>query len=430
MLDFNKKIIIFGVGNEKKSIATYLAEKHGNVLCVVDNDSRKWGKEINGCPIYGPEHIIQYQNDKDVIVVVATLLRYHDEIKAQLIDMGWDESKIVIAVRDNPFFKSIEFNAYRHSIDLYNPIPTLLHVELSGYCNCRCIYCPFHGEPNLKEDHKGFMTWETLDAIIECVRKIPSIDAVSTVGPGEIFLNKIWFEMLEKLLVNTNIKHVIMYTNGMLLNDENIKKISMLSAEDIQLEVSIDGTLPEENDEYRIGAKYDVIRNNVHAAKKFFDSIKHKIEIKITNCYPATLDEIEASNYKLDSKHSSIPLFLENDFAGIALASQKTFYYGKGELSKFDIVEVEWPEEGNEGCVNLFYRLPINYKGELLRCSCGQAGIEGIGNVFSDDVLELWHNDKAMEKARENFINQAVEEDFCTGCPGKRKGKYGILIKK
>lgn len=429
MIGLDKKIIVFGVGNSKRSIATYITENYNNILSVVDNDSHKWGKEINGYIINDPNQIVGYLNEENLVVVIATF-RYHNEISKQLMDLGWAKENFIVAVDHYPFFRSIEFTAYLQNVDLYHPVPTVLNLELSGYCNCRCSYCPFHGEPNLKNGHKGFMEWKTMDAVIDLIKNIPSIETVDTTGPGEIFLNMQWFEMLEKLITHTNIKHVIMYTNGMLLTEDNIKKIALLSAEDMQIEVSIDGKTPEENDEYRLGSKYTVVRDNIYAAKRFFENSEKNISLMITNCYPTTLEEIEKSNYKLDSKFNLIPQFLMDDFEGIAVASQKTFYYGKGELSKFHIVEIEWPENEMGGCVNLFNRLPINYKGELLRCSCGQAGVEGIGDIFSDNILELWYSEKLIEQARDNFRKENLEEDFCTGCPGKRKGKYNILIKK
>ena len=216
----------------------------------------------------------------------------------------------------------------------------------------------------------------------------------------------------------------------MLLTEENANKIALLRAKNVTVEISIDGETSKENDEYRIGAKYDTIKDNIYMAEHIFKNMAGKIELVITNCYPATLSEIEDNDYKLDSKYNDIPDFLQNDFKGISLVSQKTFSYGKRDFSKFKAVEIEWPKDGISSCINLFYRMPINYEGKLLRCSCGHAGIEGIGSVFSDDILTLWYNDEQIQRARKNFIEENLEEDFCTGCPGKGKGKYSILIKK
>lgn len=428
MMNSGKKIIIFG-GGDGKNITTYITENHKNILAIIDNDNTKWGSKINGYSIRNPEFICNYLEDQDVVIIIATY-RHHKEIKEQLDSLGWKEERIIVAINEIPFFKSMEFMMYLQNSDLLHPVPTELNIELSGYCNCKCSYCPFHGEANLKDGHKGFMSWETMVATIEWVKKIPSIKTVDTTGPGEVFLNKDWYEMVEKLLKNTNIENIIMYTNGMLLTEENAEKIASLHAKKVRVEVSIDGETPEENDEYRIGSKYTTIRDNIYAALQIFKKSECTIELVITNNYPVTMEEIECANYKSISRYNAVPDFLQNDFNGIELLSQKTYSYGKSELTKFRTVKVELPEDEKRGCPNLFYRLAINYEGELLRCSCGQAGIEGIGSVFTDDILEIWQNDEQIQKARKNFIEKNLEEDFCTGCPGKDLEEFSLLVRK
>lgn len=424
----NKKIIIFGAGNTAKNITTYITENYKNIICIIDNDSRKWGNNVNGYSIQSPECIKDYRNDENVIIVIATFL-VHKEMEKQLNDLGWDMEHVMFAINQIPFFQSLEFRAYLRNVDLHNPLPTILNIELSGYCNCKCVYCPYHGEFDLKSGHKGFMSWETLDAVIGWVKRIPSINTVDTTGAGEIFLNKDWYEMLEKLIDNTSIDYIIMYTNGMLLTEDNVKKISLLNAKKIQLTISIDGKTPKENDSYRIGSKYEVIRKNIYAAKQFFGS-EGKVEFRITNCYPTTLKDIEESDYKLVVEQKEIPQFLQKDFNGIELISYKTLHFEEGEIGKFKAVEVEWPENEKTDCLALFCRLAIDCEGNLLRCSCGKHSIEGIGNVFSDDILDLWYNDEQMQRVRRTFIDELLEEDFCTGCTGKRKGKHYVLIEK
>lgn len=430
MLKRGDKIIIFGTGNQKKNIATYIADNYENVVAVVDNAIDKQGKMWHTHLVKPVVATMDYFHE-DVYIII-TAIRFHQEMKQQLLEMGWAEERIITAVKDIPFFSSYEFKLRLQEIDLDRLTPTLLNIELSGYCNCKCIYCPFHGETNLKEGHKGLMNEETMDAIISQIKKIPSITSVDTTGPGEIFINGKWFELLQKLLNETNIKDVVLYSNGMLLTDENIEKITLLNAKRIQIVISLDGTSAEENDLYRIGSKYEIIKNNIYKAKNSFEKISDKeIYIVITNCYPIALDKLEESNFRIDSKENiAVPEFLKNDFPNIPKTSQNTFFYGdKIDLSIFKAIKVTWTHSENR-CANLFYRLPINYAGELLRCSCGHAGIEKIGDVFHDDILELWKSESEMNKARKNFIDKNVESDFCEGCPGKGLGDYYVLVKK
>ena len=422
----NRKII-FGIGNQKRNMATYLMEHDENVILVVDNDIEKQGKKVNcGYIIQPVEKIIQYKDFEDVTVVI-TAHSVYEQMKQQLIDLGWDSNRIQIAILEDPFFSSFEYKCYIRDINLYELTPKYLNIELSGFCNCKCVYCPFHGELNLKEGHKGLMDFNTMKAIIMQIKDISSIKTVDTTGPGEIFINSNWYELLQMLLDETNIEEVYMYTNGMLLTEDNVKKITKLHAKKVTIEISIDGNNPAENDAYRIGSIYNEIKNNIYFAKKIFD--KNDINLLITNCCPGDIERINNDKYLVDANKNSVPDFLVKDFYPIPIVSQLLLAYeNETKISGFKKIEVDWKNIENR-CSNLFFRMAINYAGELLRCSCGHAGIETIGNVFDNNILQLWKNDIKMNEARKNIKEGKIGADFCTGCPSRGIGKYEILTK-
>lgn len=424
----NNKLILFGVGNRKRKIATLIAECCENIVAVIDNDSSKWGQLLDEkYEIFPVDKVKEFINED--ITIILTTISFHDEMKEQLRNLGWN-GKIFSAKEAFPWVGDFATHAWLNDIDLNSLKPTCFHIELSGYCNCKCLYCPFHGEANIKEGHKGFMNWLTLEKTVEQIRKIPSIEMVDTTGPGEIFLNKEWFEMLSYILEKCKIKKVKMYTNGMLLTKENVEKIILLPVEAVQMIVSIDGETPEENDEFRIGSNYQVIKQNVYNALEIIKKTNsdHRVGIQITNCYPYTIEELEALNYKIHSKISEVPKFLQNDFKDFVKSSQKTISFG-GKTS-LRTAEIEWPENYVSRCLNLFNRIIVDYAGNLLRCSCGNAGIEAIGNVFEDDILRLWETEKEINIARSNFIEGKYNKDFCDGCAAKGRGKYRVVVRE
>ena len=419
-----KDWILFGFGNLERTLAIYLFEKYNDrVRFIVDSDKKKWGNVRY--PIKSPDEIKKYVLNKNIYIVISTF-HYIEEIKAYIKSLGIPDNRIIVAINEKDIVDMLEFELYMRKIDMSSPLPRILNLELSGYCNCKCVYCPFHGKANLKARNKGFLNLDTLEKIIETIKKLPSIETVDTTGPGEIFLNKDWFIILTKLLGETSINKVIIYTNGMLLKDDNIKQIAELPATHTDVVISLDGKSPEENDAYRIGSRYDIVKDNIKKAAKFFEN--KDISLKITNCYPTNRKYIESHDYIIDSKYNEIPTFLQKDFPGFKIASQKTFWYGKNmQIDGWDIVKVKWPDTKNI-CLNLFDRIAIDYAGNLLRCSCGVAGVKGIANVNKDDVIKVWKEDYIMNQARENFKLHRYEDDFCTGCPGKGLGEYSVLI--
>lgn len=418
----NKKVVIFGAKENK--INAFLKKKLDNIECYFDN--LYFNSTVDGLPVIKPDkRVISVECD----YIIITTWGHWNEIIKQLVELGYPRDKILIALEDIEEFKSYEWYAFCNNIDLKNPTPQILNLELSGFCNCKCIYCPFHGEVNLKENKKGLMKWETLYKIVDRLKPITSITTVDFTGPGEIFINKEWFEMAEYIAKELAIKSLYIYTNGMLLNEDNIQKIKRLNVSSITLEISIDGTNAEENDLYRKGAEYAVIKRNIKLAEKEFENAKN-ISIVITNCFPTNIEYIKECKYVVNSKEGKVPTFLEEDFPEIDKVSQKTFFYGnaKTELSLFNKVEVSWPKD-NHRCLNLFNRIAFDYQGNLLRCSCGHAGVDPIACI-EDNVIDIWHNDITINNARNNFVQNNLEDDFCTGCPGKGIGKYYVLVKR
>ena len=343
--------------------------------------------------------------------------------------MGFKKGRILVAIKDIIEFKTFEWFAFLNNVDLKNPVPKILNIELSGYCNCKCIYCPFHGQMNLKKDRRGLMSLNTAQKIANEISLINSIDMIDTTGPGEIFINNRWFEILNIILAKTNIEKLCMYTNGMLLNDENVDKIAKLNVGEIIVEISIDGESPSENDSFRIGAEYSKICDNIRNAQRKWLN-KRNLHLVITNCYPAKEEEVKMNNYVVDSKVGKVPYFLKSDFPDIEKVSQKTFFYGDSdfELSDFKKIEVRWSQDYKR-CLNLFNRIALDYEGNLLKCSCGNAGIEPIASLDMD-IIDIWKNDEELKKARFNFINNINESDFCSYCPGKGIGNYYILVRR
>lgn len=425
-----KKVILFGYSDNKKSIARFLTTK-SNVIMIVDNDNKKIGKNVElGMEIQEVERIEDYKMETEVHIVITSEL-YYDEMLQQVTDLGWSKERINSRKDLEEVKNSFEYKCFVNDVRLELPTPTVINLELSGYCNCQCIYCPFHGEINMKKNHKGFMDESTIDKVIELINRIPTIDTIDTTGPGEIFINKNWYELLQKVLDNCCVETVYIYTNGMMLNEENIQKLCKLHVKNLNLEISIDGTSKAENNKYRVGSDFDVIKKNIYMAKRNFEK-EQKGTILITNCYPVSLKKIEDANGYLDSKENvQIPRYLEDEFPDISKVSQNTFYYGEDRLnlSIFDKRKVKWRNTENR-CLNLFNRIAIDFQGNLLKCSCGHAGIVPIANIFQDDVYKIWRENAEMQQARNHFIKNIEEEDFCKGCPGRGIGEYYVLINK
>lgn len=121
-----------------------------------------------------------------------------------------------------------------------------IQVEVTSRCNAACVYCP---QPLLyKKQHMPFELFKKL------LPYTGYTDLIYLQGWGEPLLNPDLFTMIHAC--KSKRKRVGFTTNGMLLTDENIRKIVDLETDIIS--VSIAGTTPDTHN--RIRKRTDLIK--------------------------------------------------------------------------------------------------------------------------------------------------------------------------
>lgn len=279
------KIILFGVNMYTE---TFLRESKYEIEYVVDNDLNKLNKEYilsSGkiIKVKKPEIIKLEEKGNFLILIMTQNIQHTKEIEAQLKSYDLKEEKDFIHIDKSKLnLDFLNWNVYYNTnIIEKNGIvwPRVLHLGLSDVCNLKCKFCGFHGIKTPWEDSGHFMTMDVAKRIVNQVQEIETMDTLYITHDGEDLLNKEWFEIVQLVLTETKIKKFTIYTNGMLLNDENIYKLQNLNADKVKLVVSIDGKNSKENDEIRKGSNYEIIKNNIYKALDILDDEKYKIII-------------------------------------------------------------------------------------------------------------------------------------------------------
>lgn len=109
---YNKKLYLFGSGKyAEKFIAMY--KKDYDICGLLDNNSSKWGKSIDGIPIVEPSILNNLSPDKYKIIIC---IRDYAEILAQLINMGVLNFSVYQPQKIYPGRQACEiFNMYKDS---------------------------------------------------------------------------------------------------------------------------------------------------------------------------------------------------------------------------------------------------------------------------------------------------------------------------
>lgn len=433
-----KKIIVFGAGETKGGLNKYAirkAKKMGiEVLFLVDNDEKKHNT-IFVCDnieykILSTEDITK-SLDEDTFIIIATEVE-HKEIYEQLIKLGIDKDKF-------SYIKGME-GFYNHNEHLYEQVgegcwgkikdgkiyPVALHIDLTTYCNLKCEYCGVHGEifksKNIKNMH---MEMKVFKEIVRQVKEYNSIKEITNVRSGEIFMHPQWFEMCQYIAENTEIPIFLISTNGMLLNEQNIDKLLQLKFDKITIRVSLDGRNKEENDSYRKGSKYDVVKGNVH---KLLERMDSRFKIIIFNTLLTSEDKsIEVMNGSLSECQYLVDEFGDRVSYYSAPARILTPDYQKYkqaiiERMQLSGIKIMKRDRNGRACPLPFYAMAFDVEGNILMCNCEPDRDVIIGNIMKDNAIDVY-NGEFMNKVRECYKNgKSVKQ--CEGCNLNRGEEY------
>lgn len=105
-----KKVLVFGAGKGYARLKAVLDESRAEIAAIIDNNSNKWGSELDGKPVIAPEAVKQM--DYDCIIITS---QFFDQMASQLRQMGVSPEKIL-----NFFSNDIsQFMGHGHA-DIYD----------------------------------------------------------------------------------------------------------------------------------------------------------------------------------------------------------------------------------------------------------------------------------------------------------------------
>jgi MoaA/NifB/PqqE/SkfB family radical SAM enzyme len=277
--------------------------------------------------------------------------------------------------------------------------PSIFSIEITLGCNLKCPECKT-GSSAIKRK-KGNMTFDQLTVIADKIR--PYADYVYLHIWGEPLLNQDVFRMVKYI---SKFSRLNISTNGQLVDDEIAEKLILSGVTDII--VSIDGVTQDIYEKYRVGGdvrkafkaldllcrykeknnanvniipQFVVFKHNEHQTKQFKD---------ICESYGLT------PNFK--SPYINKNSYFERPTDHRFWRSQKTNY----EQYCIDLAKE---------CQDVRSVMTILLDGSVVPCCYDSQGELVFGNLFKQDVLEIWNSQKYY-KFRYNIYCDRIPK-FC-----------------
>lgn len=296
------------------------------------------------------------------------------------------------------------FFHYRKGSSILPYMPVRMWVELTSYCNYRCIMCP---NKDLPKDQKGYMDWDLYQKIIDESKNF--VFDINLAHRGESLLHPQIGEMIE--YAKQNKLFTRLHTNGSLLTEKLSSRI--ISSGLDRISFSFDGYDKETYEKIRRGGDFHQTLENIQR----FLEIKKQAQSKRPGV------AIEVIHFNQENSSSQAKKDFKGQFQGLPLDEfvMKELHNWAGEF------EIKRDPQKYSMCPFPWNALVIYWDGAVLPCTQDFFGSYVVGNVRDSSLREIW-NSPRMVNLRAKLVAQDLHTlKTCSHCDRVwRKGFLGI----
>ncbi|UCE43032.1 MAG: SPASM domain-containing protein [Candidatus Aminicenantes bacterium] len=285
-------------------------------------------------------------------------------------------------------------------------LPVRLWVELTSYCNYKCIMCP---NKDLRKEDRGFMDFDLYKNIVDESKDF--VFEINLAHRGESLMHPQLIEAISYAKKNRIFTRL--HTNGSLLSEEVSHKIIRSKLD--RLSFSFDGYDRETYEKIRIGGNFDKTLENIVR----FLQIKKKTRSK----KPITVIEVINFNQKDKQEYLKAKKSFHDQFKNLPLNNIvfREMHNWAGQIEK------ERQGKNYTVCPFPWNALVIYWDGAVLPCTQDFFGDFVVGNMKDSSLLEIW-NGENMRYLRKKLAERSIAElKACSNCDRVwREGIFGV----
>lgn len=273
--------------------------------------------------------------------------------------------------------------------------PIHLDIESTGVCNLRCPFCATTMK-NWGPDVPGYLRWDLFTRIID-EGSAEGLFSVKLSFRGEPTLHPRLPEMVA-YAKQKGILDVYFNTNATLLSEGLVHRL--IDAGLDRISISFEGIEKEEYEQYRVGARYEKVIENV---KRLY-RIRQERGLRIP--------QIRVQSVMLPELRDRFPQYVE------------FFKPFVDEVAYLDMRR-EGPEDDHRGrvadwaCPFLWQRMTILWDGMVLPClmhGVSDFDLMSLGRVGEISLKGMWKNEQASRYRRLHQSGWAHELEACDRC--------------
>ena len=315
--------------------------------------------------------------------------------------------------------------------------PKSVEIEITNYCNLRCLYCSHFSSPG--EVNRDLSLDEWLQFFGE-LRDCAVMDV--TLSGGEPFLRKDFREIIDGIVRN-RMRYSIL-TNGTLITDELAGFIASTNRCNM-IQISVDGSNAEVHDSCRGEGSFQkaiegILHLTRHSIPVFPRVTIHKDNVKdLEAIAKLLLDDLGLAGFSTNSashlgmcrNNRSIQLSVEDRVKAMETLVRLTEKYGDrisalaGPLADARIwsmmedarlkgVKQIAGRGALTGCRCYMEKIAVRADGIIIPCP--HLGHIALGRINQDSLRNVWQHHPGLATLRDRINIPLKDFEFCRGC--------------
>ena len=302
--------------------------------------------------------------------------------------------------------------------------PSCVMLELTNYCNIRCITCPRQYAYGHDMD-KGFMPLENAKKIVDEI--YPYLDSIGLTGLGETLLYPHLDEIASYIKSKKKSIIISLSTNANL--EGFIDKVNKVLPYADTIQISIDG-IGSVYEKIRVGAKFVPLQENL----KRLVSLTKNNKVDLMFNMVITKDNYHQMGDVIEFAYNEGIKYVNFNYLNLVSVTDidsdyynfyKSFEFEKSlneaykmakRYKKVDVTGLDFKDNtGIDKCPFPWDHFYITWNGWVVPC-CSKPfpKLLNFGNVYSDGVMAVFNSEK-YRQFRENWI-QKKYPIFCEKC--------------
>ncbi len=283
-----------------------------------------------------------------------------------------------------------------------NDYPNTVVLELVNRCNLECTMC-FQGFRNNAKKHT--LDNDLIDKIFKDFQQNNLSALMLSISEPLLFKN---IDQIFERAKKANIMDIFLFTNGILLNEKNIKLI--LNSGVTRLFVSIDASTEETYNKVRIPVS-ERLKTNITRLSELENNIKRFMQLRKE--HNKVLPLVRTSFVSLDKNKHEIEKF-KSKWKDVVDSIEVQKEVSINAYSDLENKKATIIKNKDYFCSEPWGQITIYSDGTVTPC-CNTFGRNlSVGNIKNHSIKEIWNNEM-MKKIRNDFLLNKPN-NICATC--------------